>query len=53
MYSHINVFACFIDYRKAFDCVKHHKMIEILKATGIDREDTHNLKPLLATNCRG
>ncbi|XP_071576849.1 uncharacterized protein [Temnothorax nylanderi] len=35
----INVFACFIDYRKAFDCVKHHKMIEILRATGIDSEE--------------
>ncbi|XP_071574655.1 uncharacterized protein [Temnothorax nylanderi] len=35
----INVFVCFTDYRKAFDCVKHHKMIEILRATGIDSEE--------------
>lgn len=35
----VNVFACFINYKNAFDCVKHYKMIEILKATGIDREE--------------
>lgn len=35
----VNVFACFIDYRKAFDCVKHHKMIEILKETGVDQQE--------------
>lgn len=35
----VNVFTCFIDYRKAFDCVKHHKMIEILKDTGVDQQE--------------
>lgn len=35
----VNLVACFIDYKKAFDCVKHHKLIEILKTTGIDREE--------------
>lgn len=31
------VYACFIDYRKAFDNVKHGKLIEVLKQTGIDQ----------------
>lgn len=31
--------ACFIDYRKAFDCVNHQKLREVLKTTGIDREE--------------
>ena len=26
---------CFIDYAKAFDCVDHHKLREILKEMGI------------------
>lgn len=35
----VDVYACFIDYRKAFDCVNHQKMIEILRSTGIDEQD--------------
>lgn len=34
-----DIYACFIDYRKAFDCVQHEKMINILKSTGVDRRD--------------
>uniref|UniRef100_A0A8D9EV91 Craniofacial development protein 2 n=1 Tax=Cacopsylla melanoneura TaxID=428564 RepID=A0A8D9EV91_9HEMI len=34
-----DVYACLIDYQKAFDRVKHEKMIEILKQTGIDNRD--------------
>lgn len=34
-----NVFACLIDYQKAFDRVKHDKMIDILKNMGIDSKD--------------
>uniref|UniRef100_A0A8D8YBA7 Craniofacial development protein 2 n=3 Tax=Cacopsylla melanoneura TaxID=428564 RepID=A0A8D8YBA7_9HEMI len=34
-----NVFACLIDYKKAFDRVRHEQMIEILKETGIDGKD--------------
>uniref|UniRef100_A0A8D8Y176 Craniofacial development protein 2 n=3 Tax=Cacopsylla melanoneura TaxID=428564 RepID=A0A8D8Y176_9HEMI len=34
-----DVYACLIDYQKAFDRVKHEKMIEILKKTGIDGKD--------------
>lgn len=35
----VSVYACFIDYRKAFDCVNHQKMLQILRLTGIDEED--------------
>jgi hypothetical protein len=28
--------ACFIDWQKAFDCVKWTKLIQILKGIGID-----------------
>jgi len=31
-----DVYACFIDYQKAFDRVKHDKLLEILKVIGID-----------------
>uniref|UniRef100_A0A8D8RKC5 Craniofacial development protein 2 n=1 Tax=Cacopsylla melanoneura TaxID=428564 RepID=A0A8D8RKC5_9HEMI len=31
-----NVFACLIDYKKAFDRVKHEMMVEILKQIGTD-----------------
>ena len=30
-----NVYFCFIDYAKAFDCVDHHKLWKILKEMGI------------------
>ena len=30
-----NIYFCFIDYAKAFDCVDHNKLWEILKETGI------------------
>ena len=30
-----NVYFCFIDYVKAFDCVDHNKLWEILKEMGI------------------
>ena len=31
---HKNIYFCFIDYAKAFDCVDHNKLWEILKETG-------------------
>ena len=34
-----DVYACFVDYRKAFDCVNHEKMVAVLKEAGIDRSD--------------
>ena len=30
-----NIFSCFIDYAKAFDCVDHNKLWKILKEVGI------------------
>ena len=30
-----NIYFCFIDYAKAFDCVDHSKLWEILKEMGI------------------
>ena len=30
-----NIYFCFMDYAKAFDCVDHHKLWKILKETGI------------------
>ena len=33
--SRNNIYFCFIDYAKAFDCVDHHKLWKILKEMGI------------------
>ena len=30
-----NIYFCFIDYAKAFDCVDHNKLLKILKELGI------------------
>ena len=30
-----NIYSCFIDYTKAFDCVDHNKLWKILKEMGI------------------
>ena len=30
-----NIYFCFIDYAKAFDCVAHNKLWKILKEMGI------------------
>ena len=30
-----NIYFCFIDYAKAFDCVDHNKLLEILQEMGI------------------
>ena len=30
-----NIYFCFIDHAKAFDCVDHHKLWKVLKETGI------------------
>lgn len=35
----VDVYACFIDYQRAFDCVSHEKLIRILRRTGIDEGD--------------
>ena len=35
-----DIFACFIDYSKAFDTVGHDRLIDILKVTEVDENDT-------------
>ena len=39
-----NIYFCFIDYAKAFDCVDHNKLWEILKEIGIPDHLTCLLK---------
>ena len=42
-----NIYFCFIDYAKAFDCVDHNKL-EILKEMGIPDHLTYLLRNLYA-----
>ena len=46
--SRKNIYFCFIDYAKAFDCVGHNKLWKILKETGILVHLTCLLKNLYA-----
>ena len=43
-----NIYFCFIDYVKAFDCVDHNKLWKILKKMGIPDYLTHFLRNLYA-----
>ena len=43
-----NVYFCFIDYAKAFDCVDHNKLWKILKETGMPNHITCLLRNLYA-----
>ena len=43
-----NIYFCFIDYAKAFDCVDHNKLWEILKEIGIPDHLTCLLRNLYA-----
>ena len=43
-----NIYFCFIDYAKAFDCVDHNKLWKILKEMGIPGHLTHLLRNLYA-----
>ena len=43
-----NIYCCFIDYVKAFDCVDHHKLWKILKEMGIPDHLTCLLRNLYA-----
>ena len=43
-----NIYFCFIDYAKAFDCVGHNKLWKILKAVGIPDHLTCLLRNLYA-----
>ena len=44
----INIYFCFIDYAKAFDCVDHKKLWKILKEMGIADHLTCLLRNLYA-----
>ena len=43
-----NIYLCFIDYAKAFDCVDHNKLWKILKEMGIPDHLTYFLRNLYA-----
>ena len=43
-----NIYFCFIDYAKAFDCVDHKKLWKILKEMGIPDHLTYLLRNLYA-----
>ena len=43
-----NIYFCFIDYAKAFDCVDHNKLWKILKEMGIPNHLTWLLRNLYA-----
>ena len=43
-----NIYFCFIDYAKAFDCVDHNKLWKILKEMGIPDHQTCLLRNLYA-----
>ena len=44
-----NIYFCFIDYAKAFDCVDHNKLWKILKEMGIQDHLTCLLRNLYAS----
>jgi len=46
--SRKNIYFCFIDYAKAFDCVDHNKLWKILQEMGIPDHLTCHLKNLYA-----
>ena len=43
-----NIYFCFIDYSKTFDCVDHYKLWEILQEMGIPDHPTYLLQNLYA-----
>ena len=43
-----NIYFCFIDYAKAFDCVDHNKLWRILKEMGISGHLTYLFTNLYA-----
>ena len=45
---HKNIYFCFIDYAKAFDCVDHNKLWKILKEMGLPDHLTCLLRNLYA-----
>ena len=47
-----NIYFCFIDYTKAFDCVDHNRLWKILKKMGIPGHLTCLLRNLLVCRSR-
>ena len=47
-----NIYFCFIDYAKAFDCVDHNRLWKILKEMGIPDHLTCLLRNLLSIQVR-
>ena len=43
-----NIYFCFIDYARAFDCVDHHKLWKILKEMGIPNHLIYLMRNLYA-----
>ena len=43
-----NIYFCFRDYVKAFDCVNHNKLCKILKEMGIPYHLTYHMRNLYA-----
>ena len=41
-----NIYFCFIDYAKTFDCMDHNKLCKILKEMGIQPPDMPLEKPI-------
>ena len=46
-----NMYFCFINYAKAFDCVDHNKLWKTLKAMGILKEETDRAGLHLRPGC--
>ena len=44
-----NIYFCFIDYAKTFDCMEHNKLWKILKEMGIPEQMTCLLRNLYAS----
>ena len=49
--SRKNIYFCFIDYAKAFDCVDHNKLWKILKEMEKPDHLTYLLRNRLVPNC--
>ena len=45
-----NIYFCFIDYTKAFDCVNQNKLLKIIKEMGIYGKNYHSIVKQLASN---
>lgn len=46
----VDVHMCFIDYGKAFDCLQHDKLIQILVNQDIDKKNLRIIIELLESN---